>query len=235
MPLLQKYLDVIRPAIVENNVPPAASESLWLYSNGNPCNDGSDVGQCVSRFFRTYLGYQLTINNIRALIETETKQLYDDGAVTYEQKTAIHDINGHSEQTAKDFYLRDSFENTVALGRQVFDELMQEDNVTYDILEYFEQPPEPQPAPWGSKHPEYHKPPHMKVKWSDAEIAYIEKWLQNRKVITDITHKSQTNIYSQCLKDIKKDAAALPIFHLRHVVNTTRLRNGFDAVKRIKK
>jgi hypothetical protein len=50
---------------------------------------------------------QLKVNTttIRALVETATNKAHKRGLVTTEQKTAIHNINGHSGEIARDYYV----------------------------------------------------------------------------------------------------------------------------------
>lgn len=237
-PILAAYINVIRPlASGSSVVPPSPQDPLWLFYNGNPCNEGTDIGSCVSRFFLTYLGYPLTITNIRSIVESTTTTLYNEGVVTDAHKNAIHNINGHCERTAKEFYLRDSRADDVARGREVFREIMEVDEqIKITQEEVFEHPPEPTPAPWGTQHPNYGNPCNKKAKWSQDELSYIESW--QKKQVEDQHngyHPVQDFLFAHCLKHIRKDPSALPIFHLRHVANTTRLRGGFTAVNRKRK
>jgi hypothetical protein len=77
---------------------------------------------------------------------------------------------------------------------------------------------------WGTSHPEYHRRAVKKVKWSAQELQYIEEWINKDK-------QGDSNLpVSRCLAAIRLDPRAVHIFHTHHILNSQRLRNGYDSV-----
>ena len=85
---------------------------------------------------------------------------------------------------------------------------------THDTLEYED---------WGKDHPDYDKKVG-RAKWTQTEVRFITQ--KCRLVL--IHNPSRLNLCSRCLKAIKADRNALPIFHVFHILNSARLRVGFD-------
>jgi hypothetical protein len=84
-------------------------------------------------------------------------------------------------------------------------------------------------AEWGTAHPFFHSESE-RITWSDEEKRYLCKWF-------DYNLKAQPNtknITSKCLEAIKRDPNALEIFHKRHIVDSGRLRVGYDHYLRQK-
>ena len=81
---------------------------------------------------------------------------------------------------------------------------------------------------WGCSHPEYGRVGVKKVKWSSQELAYITEWIENDT-------QGDTNLpVSRCLTSIRSDPRAVPIFHAHHILNSPRLRNGFESAMKKK-
>ena len=77
---------------------------------------------------------------------------------------------------------------------------------------------------WGSSHPEYERHGVRKVRWSEQELDYIENWIEKNM-------QGDTNLQvSRCLTSIRQDPRAVQIFHAHHILNSARLRNGFERV-----
>jgi len=69
-----------------------------------------------------------------------------------------------------------------------------------------------------------------KVKWSSEELAYIDLWMSR-----DDGDASSLAV-SRCLTSIRAaDNDTKAIFHPHHVLNSARLRNGFERVLKMKK
>jgi hypothetical protein len=84
-------------------------------------------------------------------------------------------------------------------------------------------------ANWGTAHPCIQQNNPKRVKWSEEEISYLTQWFNfNLKM-----RPNMTNPTSKCLAAIKSDPNALPIFHSHHILNSARLRVGYDHYKRI--
>jgi hypothetical protein len=82
---------------------------------------------------------------------------------------------------------------------------------------------------WGTDHPCYHQNNGGRIKWSDREIEYISQWF-------NLNLKKKPNMLNpvrKCLTAILSDPNAVPIFHIRHILDSGRLRSGYDHYKRI--
>jgi hypothetical protein len=82
------------------------------------------------------------------------------------------------------------------------------------------------PIAWGTAHPDYQAVTMegkeiQRASWSDPEVGWIRHWLQIN--CTEYTKHKTT----KCLEDIKKDPAAVAIFHAIHTLNPERLAQGF--------
>ena len=73
---------------------------------------------------------------------------------------------------------------------------------------------------WGQRHPDYNKQV-KRASWSIEEKAWIQDWIN--------AHPDQVTGHARCLKDIQANAAARAIFHSIHVLDSARLRAGFEA------
>ncbi len=83
-------------------------------------------------------------------------------------------------------------------------------------------------ADWGTAHPEFLKVKPRRVPWSTEEVNYIANWCENQIV------DAPDRMASRCLAFILKDPMAIPIFHQHHILNSSRLRNGYNAYLRQK-
>jgi hypothetical protein len=77
---------------------------------------------------------------------------------------------------------------------------------------------------WGDDHPEKKANP-SKVKWSNEELEFIRSWKNKNDTA------GTRNPIARCLEAIKLDSQARHIFHQHHVLNSGRLRAGYDRVK----
>lgn len=78
-------------------------------------------------------------------------------------------------------------------------------------------------ADWGTEHPSYGST-KLKIPWSKGELNHLGKLVKDT-LASDPDIKGR--IYSFCLKKLRKDPAALPIFHKNHVLNSDRLKTGY--------
>ena len=71
-----------------------------------------------------------------------------------------------------------------------------------------------------------------RVKWTFEENNWIHVWCENR--VREVGHDN--NIAAHCLKAIREDPEAWPIFHPNHVLNSSKLNEGRKSyIKRLKK
>jgi hypothetical protein len=78
---------------------------------------------------------------------------------------------------------------------------------------------------WGTAHEDYAKENPTKVTWTKQEKDYIGQWVEQSLKAKPVL----SNLMSNCLSAIKADPSAIPIFHAFHVVNSARLRSGYQA------
>jgi hypothetical protein len=79
---------------------------------------------------------------------------------------------------------------------------------------------------WGSAHPYGMKTDVFKVTWSPAEIKYIGKTAEE---IKSQQGNSPKRLCAQILRKIVNDPSAKKIFHIHHVLDSTRIRSGYEA------
>lgn len=93
---------------------------------------------------------------------------------------------------------------------------------TADLLQY---------ADWGTNHPDY-RTKQNRAQWTKEEVNYIRVFCER-----EIREKpnNRNNMCARCLRHIKSDKAALPIFHAGHVLDSPRLRVGYDLACKLMK
>lgn len=102
--LIRGYKNVVRPYLTKDI--PAAQEpdyNFFVERNGQPVRS---VGRKVSKFFEKYgrLPMTITTTKIRAMFTTWAFRQQQKGVISQEELTAIHNVQGHSEATAKLYY-----------------------------------------------------------------------------------------------------------------------------------
>jgi len=109
--LLTNYIKIIRPKIVaqlrtkqlrQKMAEPQAL--LFINLKGNAIKAGSFVGS----FFRNNGHINTSPNKIRSMVSTEVQDLCDRGMITPAHRDSVDNINGHSSQITREFYLRRS-------------------------------------------------------------------------------------------------------------------------------
>jgi hypothetical protein len=83
---------------------------------------------------------------------------------------------------------------------------------------------------WGAQHPEFGKKegPGERAQWSPEEKRYLIPLAESLSLI------SKTNLMARCLKHIKNDPSATPIFHKRHILTSDRLKSCWVAYQKNK-
>lgn len=80
---------------------------------------------------------------------------------------------------------------------------------------------------WGMMHPDYTSQ-NRRILWSSQEMEYIQDWL------VDNSHRTK-NRATELLKHIRLDTNSHHIFHVNHIVDSTRLRHGIRKVEEAEK
>ncbi len=225
--MLRYYIDHVRPIVSGHLTKDCPSDPLWLLFNGIKAKS-IDISNRVHRFFNRTMHLNVTTNGIRKLMEIQAEKAKREGIITETEREAIRNVNGHSPAVCKDFYLKMDRNADSAHARNCLGTIYASIGETYNAnalnpMESWEISDELAYAPWGTKHPSFEKqtPKNMRVPWSDAEIRYIENWIKKEKILGG-------NRVAKCLRAIKADENAIPIFHANHTLNSGRLRTGFD-------
>lgn len=75
---------------------------------------------------------------------------------------------------------------------------------------------------WGTEHPDFNSQ-NRRITWSIREKDYIKDWLE--------CNGQQTKCRAmELLKHIRRDTDSHKIFHVNHIVDTTRLRHGIRLI-----
>jgi hypothetical protein len=84
---------------------------------------------------------------------------------------------------------------------------------------------------WGENHPEFEMKngPNERAEWSQAEKNYLIPLAEQLSSI------SSSNLMARCLKHIKNDPLATPIFHKRHIMDSGRLNSCWKTYQKKKK
>jgi hypothetical protein len=241
--LLEIYLMVFRPKI-SNGRRDGPFDSLWLTYDGDAEDNLGNVvesiyismnfnidfyyivGKSVTRYFERNISCHVTSTSIRSLIETEAEIMKDEGKITLTERNAVSTINGHSSKTTEDYYVKMSMRKTVSDSRHFFAQV-----TGIDDTNLFEESSFEVKAPeWGTRHPDFGKN-GIKHVWTDEETNYLQF------VIDKLVHNnnSKNNLMSRCLKFIRNDPNAIPIFHKDHILNSARLRAGWESISKKQK
>lgn len=245
--LFELYVNKVRPQVRRAHID-GTEEPLWLHYDGTLLKG---VGKHVTRYFKRTLRVSTSTTIIRSLVETEVDQMHKRGVISGEQRIAVQNINGHTSETTRAYYLMED---------RAADVLCTEGVLTSDIdalMEVFAEemsddelrgPPLPPPAPaaphmrvsrppplplptwtapqaqvldWGTRHPDY-ATTKATATWTHEEKQYVGTWCANYR----LRYPESSNAVAQCLKHIQRDPEAIAIFHKFHTLDCTRLRNG---------
>jgi hypothetical protein len=119
--LLHLYINVIRPTSLFAKLKDGNSP-LWVKFDGSPW-DSTSMGSVISKFFEKNVGLHLNTTTLRSLMETQADELYRSGKISTATRTSVYAINGHSEQTAQNVYVKRSQRTAeVQQSRNIFSE-----------------------------------------------------------------------------------------------------------------
>ncbi len=96
--LLHVYMSHFRPKLCTQ-----PNDPLFITFTGTPY----DIGRGVSRFFHASLQLSITTTLIRSLVETNMDRLLKEGHISAVHRGAVMNINGHTSQVCKDYYIHD--------------------------------------------------------------------------------------------------------------------------------
>lgn len=85
-------------------------------------------------WFKQFAKLKINSTLLRSLVETEMDNLRQQNIISQQQQTAIHNINGHSSETTKQYYILNNIKNDIAIGKQAFNQLFQSDNINVNSI-----------------------------------------------------------------------------------------------------
>ena len=192
--------------------------------------DSTKLGHLVTQYFKLTMGLHVTTTMIRALWEIMADKAYKASAISMEQRSAIMNINGHSSQTTKDYYLREAREQDARHGVEVCEAILQhdvqllctEDRKTAVNSKYA----------WGTEHPSYHVTTAARVQWTDFEKNFVVNWC---KQIVATNSELEYKVVRMCLDHIKTDPTLIAKFHMHHTLDGTRLGYPWKEFKKLER
>ena len=193
------------------------SDAFFVDYNGI-AYDSSKLGHLVTQYFKTTMDLHLTTTMIRSLWEIMADKAFKVAAISQEQRSAIMNINGHSSQTTKDYYLRAAREQDARHGAEVSEAINQhnvqllnnEDRHAASTSKYA----------WGTAHPCYNMTGSERVKWSSFEKDFVIKWCNDAVTVNP---ELEYKIVRLCLEHIKSDPVLIAEFHMHHTLDGSRL------------
>jgi hypothetical protein len=234
--LLKVYMEMFRT----NSSHSLPSDPLFLSYDNSPLR----VGRCVTSFFNRTLNLHITTNTIRSIIETSTEDLHLNGEISNAERSSILNINGHSGETMRKFYLKRDRERDITHATDVFGKIVTHHECSpilpnalsfndqrrpdtfgcADKCDKFVKANENISLPTGYKHEYFDRSNLRRIPWSAYEVDYISKWCSQ--------HGDANNVMARCLERIRSDKEALQHFHPHHIQNSSRLRYGYEIWKR---
>ena len=124
--LLTQYMNYVRPTACTTSRP-SSDDPLWLRFDGSP---DAHIGVRLTAFFKKELGLHITTTSIRSLIETTFDTLHVQGVITAQQRASVSNINGHTGEVARDYYVRQSRGADVEHARDAFAQLLEADSAS---------------------------------------------------------------------------------------------------------
>jgi hypothetical protein len=106
------YLRFVRPRLLMGPI-----DFVFIELDGSKI----DMGRKLIAFFETKIGLHITSTTIRSLVETEVHELRQDQKISAKERDSIMNLNGHSSQVVKDYYIRHDREKDVGHAFNVFD------------------------------------------------------------------------------------------------------------------
>jgi hypothetical protein len=245
--LVRMYVEVVRPQIRAASIS-APTDPLWLtYWGEAEC----DIGRMVTAFFVRTCGLSLTITAIRSLVETSMHRKFKEGKINEKQRTAVQNINGHTSETTRDYYLleervEDVHHANAAFGtdfglivRDLSEDITILDAVALPVPVQHLPIPLPLPLPLpalhtpsaaprgptvrgGARHPDFGTT-KTTAQWTQEEKQFLGTWCAQYQA----RYPEVKNVVANCLHHILRTPAVHAIFHDYHTLNSARLRAGW--------
>jgi hypothetical protein len=190
----------------------------------------TNLGEKLTYFYHSVANLHITTTGIRAMFETVANEKLQASAISDTQAAAISRVIGHSRSTAQSSYISNdcyfsvvntqSAESALGIRNEDTESLIEQthkDSAVSSII----QPISYSAKPFGIRHPHFDSNAN-RIPFSLEEKAKLIEIVEAEKVGTRIPD----NIASICLRKIKTTDDLIPIFHVRHILSTGRLRSA---------
>ena len=222
------YVKTFRPTAVRNAKKSRLESDcvwLWLTFEGS---QHRQIGSYVTKLFTTY-DFHITTCDLRSLAETRSNNAMLGGTISPAQRDAITDLNGHSSQVTRDYYLKTDRLAQSKAGREGFAQMIGFPvDQGKDMPFHWPDEDMPDVPTYGTAHPDKDNPITKRARWTDEEVNFIGQW--TRAYLGENPHA--TRVLSKLLHHIWKTPSCHAIFHPRHVLTTTRLKSGLSAYEK---
>ena len=187
--------------------------------------DSTKLGHLVTQYFKTTMSLHITTTMIRSLWEIMADKALKADVINSEQRSAILNINGHSSQTTKDYYLRAAREQDALHGEEVREAIIRHD---VQLINVDCQRTLTTKFAWGTEHPCYGLSA-SRVQWSDFEKRFVIEWC-DRALLANPELKYK--IVRMCLDHIKSQPSLVAQFHEHHTLDSSRLGYPWKTIKK---
>jgi hypothetical protein len=83
--------------------------------------------------------------------------------------------------------------------------------------------------PWGTLHPDRHRGPKQRARWTPFEVQFIGRWCEEALS----KYPAMTQVINKCRESLAKDYPdMIAYFHVNHVISTGRFVHGYRLFKR---
>ena len=188
--------------------------------------DSTKLGHLVTQYFTSTMNLHLTTTMIRSLWEIMADKAFKANAINAAQRSAIMNINGHSSQTTRDYYLREAREQDARHGVEVSDAIVAHDVQLLDAVD--RRVATSSHYAWGTEHPCYGMD-DGRAKWTEFEKSFVINWCQS--AIAD-NPEVEYKVVRMCLSHIKSDPSLVAQFHQRHTLAGGRLGYPWKEFKK---
>ncbi len=235
--LLMLYIQHFRPKHLTR-----PDDSLFVSLAGTPVR----VGRYVTCFFKRVLYLNLTTTTIRSIVATETSVLSLSGDITPEQAKSSFNMGGHSGITCAKFYQKRDREIDVQNSRVVHNKLLKSPQepkehvrgLDFSLLSPQKNEEEMHDIDFsldatisndmpasniGIAHPCYQFE-GRRITWTKKEVRHVGSWCKAYQK----EFPAALNVVAKCLESILQDKKVREYFHPHHLMDSTRLRWGWQ-------
>jgi len=202
------------------------SDTLFVDYGGRPYSS-TKLGGLVTQYFRFSMNLHLTTTLIRSLWEIMSDKALKAAVISPAQRAAVMNINGHSSQTTKDYYLRTAREEDARRGTEVRNAILQHDVQLLDAQS--RSTASANMHAWGTSHPCFAALSPKRVKWTDFEKRFVVSFCND--VVTRSPELASQAV-RMCLDFIKADSTLVAQFHAHHTLESRRLSQPWKEWKK---